>query len=304
MSPLAYLVAAAIVAAAPEADVDGSVAEATTDTAVAGETAAPTETGTSVETGGTDATVGPTVDAAPAIEDRSPATDDEPTAAAPHSDSSLHSDSEDPPHRPSAALIKRRKEEARRGRALTIAGATLTGLGLAGRIGIDIFLATVADLAPREPFGQWSIGPIFMATTFSNVPTLVGVGLLGGGSYHQARAHGRRFNHPSSRRTKRTAWALLGSGLGLWGLSRALFIPWTRACQSNACAYGYLESTYFVSAGLAISGIVLAAQESGFRRAEEEETADYIKLHSRRRAPTLTPVVAPGFQGLSLSGRF
>ncbi len=207
-------------------------------------------------------------------------------------------------HQPSAELLKRRHAEARRGRILTIAGATLTGLGLAGRIGLDVFLATVAGLGPREPYGRWSVGSFFMATTFTNVPTLVGVGLLGGGSYHGARAHGRRFAHRSSRRNKRRAWGLIGGGLGLWGLSRALFLPWTRACQSNACAYGYLEPTYFVSAGLVIGGVILAARESGFERAEAEEKADYIKLQSRRPRATLTPVVGPGFQGLSLSGRF
>jgi len=226
------------------------------------------------------------------------------TAAAPTSSADAEPGKAPLPHRPSAELVKRRRAEARRGRALTIAGATLTGLGLAGRIGFDVFLATVADLAPREPFGQWSIGPIFMATTFTNVPTLTGIGLLGGGSYYQARAHGRRFDHPSSRRTKRTAWGLLGGGLGLWAVSRALFVPWTRACESNACAYGYLEPTYFVSAGLVITGVVLLARESGFARAEAEETADYIKIRARRPTPTLSPIVTPGFQGLSLSGRF
>ncbi len=226
------------------------------------------------------------------------------TAAGPASAAEAGPDAAPLPHRPSAELIKRRRVEARRGRALTIAGATLTGLGLAGRIGFDVFLATVADLAPREPFGQWSIGPIFMATTFTNVPTLAGIGLLGGGSYYEARAHGRRFDHPSSRRTKRAAWGLLGGGLGLWAVSRALFVPWTRACQSNACAYGYLEPTYFVSAGLVVTGVVLLARESGFARAEAEEKADYIKIRARRPTPTLSPIVTPGFQGLSLSGRF
>ncbi|HFE47329.1 MAG TPA: hypothetical protein ENJ18_17890 [Nannocystis exedens] len=207
-------------------------------------------------------------------------------------------------HQSSAELLQRRHADARRGRILTIAGATLTGIGLAGRIGLDVFLATVADLSPREPYGRWSVGSFFMATTFTNVPTLVGLGLLGGGSYHSARAHGRRFAHRSSRRNKRWAWGLIGGGVGLWGLSRALFLPWTRLCQSNACAYGYLEPTYFVSAGLVISGVVIAARESGFERAEAEEKADYIKLESRRQGPTLTPVIAPGFQGLRLTGRF
>ena len=292
MSPLVvYAVTAAIVGASPPPTRQASTAE----TSPATETAAalPTKSGApATETPATDVTPTPTPN--------EPATSGETAApATPTSDGATPAF-----HRPSAELVKRRQAEARRGRILTIAGATLTGIGLAGRIGLDVFLATVADLAPREPYGRWSVGSFVMATTFQNVPTLVGIGLLGGGSYYRARAHGRRFNHPSSRRSKRRAWGLIGGGVGLWGLSRALFLPWTRACRSNACAYGYLEPTYFVSAGLVITGVVLATRESGFERAEAEEKADYIKLHSQRQAPTLSPVVGPGFQGLSLSGRF
>jgi hypothetical protein len=188
---------------------------------------------------------------------------------------------------------------------MTIAGAALTGLGLAGRLGIDVFLGTVADLDAREPYGRWNIGPFFMATVFSNAPTIAGIGLLGGGLYREARAHGRRFQHPPSRRNKRIGWGLLGGGLGLWALSRATFLPWTKACRSNGCAYGYLESSYFLSAGMVIAGTALVARQRGFERAEAYEDANYIEIAGRRRrAPNVTPVVSPTFQGLSVSGRF
>ena len=306
MSPLVvYAVTAAIVGASPPPTRQASTAE----TSPATETAAalPTKGGASAtetpatETPATNVTPTPTPDELPTSSETAAPATETPTTPTP----TPTSDGATPAfHRPSAELVKRRQAEARRGRILTIAGATLTGIGLAGRIGLDVFLATVADLAPREPYGRWSVGSFVMATTFQNVPTLVGIGLLGGGSYYRARAHGRRFDHPSSRRNKRRAWGLIGGGVGLWGLSRALFLPWTRACRSNACAYGYLEPTYFVSAGLVITGVVLATRESGFERAEAEEKADYIKLHSQRQAPILSPVVGPGFQGLSLSGRF
>lgn len=303
MSPLVvYAVTAAIAGASPPPTHQASATEISqTETAAAlpAEGEAPmSETPTTVAPA---SDVAPTSDATPTLMIETP-TSGETAAADPATSASDVATPEF--HQPSAELVKHRQADARRGRILTIAGAALTGLGLAGRIGLDVFLVTVADLAPREPYGRWSVGSFVMATTFQNVPTLVGIGLLGGGSYHRARAHGRRFNHPSSRRNKRRAWGLIGGGVGLWGLSRALFLPWTRACQSNACAYGYLEPSYFVSAGLVISGVVLATRESGFERAEAEEKADYIKLHSQRQAPTLTPVVGPGFQGLSLSGRF
>lgn len=206
---------------------------------------------------------------------------------------------------PDPRVLKRRRQEARRGRAMTIAGATLTGLGLAGRLAIDVFLGTVADLDAREPYGRWNIGPFFMATVFSNAPTIAGIGLLGGGLYREARAHGRRFRHPPSRRNKRIGWGLLGGGLGLWALSRATFLPWTKACRSNGCAYGYLESSYFLSAGMVITGAAIVARQRGFERAEAYEDANYIEIAGRRRrAPSLTPVVSPTFQGLSVSGRF
>ncbi len=296
MPPIAYLLAAAVVAAPPQVEPgDEGGREAPI--------AAPEADGASAQREPEAPPSGPD-QPSPSDASTSPEADENPSGGSIDAELPSESDADPLPRRPSAELIKRRRAEARRGRALTIAGATLTGLGLAGRVGFGVFLATVADLAPREPFGQWSLGPIFMATTFTNVPTLAGIGLLGGGSYYQARAHGRRFAHPSSRRTKRTAWGLLGGGLGLWGLSRALFVPWTRACQSNACAYGYLEPTYYVSAGLVLTGVVLLAREAGFRRAEAEEAADYIKIRARRPTPTLSPIVAPGFQGLSLSGRF
>ncbi|MEZ4383231.1 MAG: hypothetical protein R3A79_18025 [Nannocystaceae bacterium] len=242
---------------------------------------------------------------APAPAEAAPTEDprqEEAAASAPTEAPATSAPADDPPD---PRVLRRRRQEARRGRAMTIAGATLTGLGLVGRLGIDVFLGTVADLDANEPYGRWSVGPFFMATTFSNVPTIAGIGLLGGGLYREARAHGRRFQHPPSARSKRVGWGLLGGGLGLWALSRALFLPWTKACQSNGCAYGYLESSYFLSAGMVITGVAIVARQAGFERAEAYEDANYIEIAGRRRrAPSVTPVVSPTFQGLSLSGRF
>ena len=179
------------------------------------------------------------------------------------------------------------------GRGLTIAGGVLTGLGIAGRLGIDVFLATVAELRPSEAYGTWSVGAFFMATTFSNVPTLTGLGLLGAGAYRRGHWDGQRGRAPSPARV-RLGWGLLGGGLGLWGLSRALFFPWVNACQTNGCAYGYLETTYYASAGLALAGLTMVTREAGLRRAAHEREAGYIHI---------APLFGPS-QGIALSGRF
>lgn len=179
----------------------------------------------------------------------------------------------------------------RAGRGLTIAGAVLSGIGLAGRVGIDVFLATAAGLHPRDPYGRWSVGPFFMATAFFNAPTLAGVGLLAGGAHRKGRAEGALGLAPDRRR-RRLGIGLLGGGLGLWGLTRALFLPWTRGCESNACAYAYLESSYFISAGAVIAGSMLVARETGRRRGLDDHQI------------AVTPLIGPGAQGLALSGRF
>lgn len=196
---------------------------------------------------------------------------------------------------PAVEAPKRRTVKVHPGRGMTIAGAVITGLGLAGRLGVDVFLGTVADLQPREPYGTWSVGPFFMATTFTNVPTLVGVGLLGGGAYREGHRDGGLRGTLPDRRKKQIGWGLLGGGLGLWALSRALFYPWVRVCESNACAYGWLETTYYASAGLAIVGLRGVAYQAGLGRAKRERDADYIHI---------TPVLSPTLQGLALSGRF
>lgn len=199
-----------------------------------------------------------------------------------------------PPAEPAPAPARKPAGPKRpAGRGLTIAGGVLTGLGVAGRLGIDVFLATVADLRPSEPYGTWSVGAFFMATSFSNVPTLTGIGLLGAGAYRRGHWDGQRGRTPSRARA-RLGWGLLGGGLGLWGLSRALFFPWVNVCQTNGCAYGYLETTYYASAGLAIAGLTMVTREAGLRRADDEREAGYIRI---------TPLFGPS-QGLALSGRF
>lgn len=189
----------------------------------------------------------------------------------------------------------RKTVKVRPHRGMTLAGAVITGLGLAGRLGIDVFLGTRAGLRASEPYGTWSVGPFFMATTFSNVPTIVGLGLLGGGAYREGHEAGALRGLLPDRRKRQLGLGLLGGGLGLWALSRAIFYPWVSACRTNGCAYGLLESTYYTSAGLVIAGLRLTLRQAGITRAKHERDADYIHI---------TPVFSPTFRGLALTRRF
>lgn len=150
---------------------------------------------------------------------------------------------------------------ARSGRGLMIAGGTLLGIGVVGRVAIEGFWVGPARLEAREPFGAWSIPNIALFTAFSNVWVVPGLVLTAVG----VARHGRwRRGDPSfvprpwqGPRARKVGWMLLGGGLGLWAVTRILASPVLRACSTNGCAYGYLESTYWLSLGAAVSGVVV-----------------------------------------------
>jgi hypothetical protein len=82
----------------------------------------------------------------------------------------------------------------------------------------------------------------------------------------------------------------LGGGLSLWAITRAVALPVLRACETNGCAYGYLESTYWLSLGAAVSGVALVGLAAGERRVT--------------RHLSVVPTLAPTGPGLALGGRF
>jgi hypothetical protein len=185
-------------------------------------------------------------------------------------------------------------DTTRTGRGLLATGGVLLGLGAVGRLAIEGFWAGPARLEAREPFGQWSLPNIAFFTTFANVLVVPGMVVTGLGARRHGAwrvASGARADDPvRTRRNARLGWGLLGGGLALWAVTRAVALPVLRACETNGCAYGYLESTYWLGLGAAVPGIVLVGLAAGERRAARRFTA----------VPTLTP----GWRGLSLGGRF
>jgi hypothetical protein len=180
------------------------------------------------------------------------------------------------------------------GRGLLAAGGVLLCLGAVGRLAIEGFWAGPARLEPREPFGQWSIPSIALFTSFANVLVVPGLLLTGFGARRHGTwraASGARPADPTrTRRNHRLGWGLLGGGLALWAVTRAAALPVLRACETNGCAFGYLEPTYWLSLGTATAGVALVGLAAGERRVG--------------RPVTLVPTLGPTARGLSLGGRF
>lgn len=183
------------------------------------------------------------------------------------------------------------------GVAMLWTGGVLTGLGAVGRIAIEGFWVDRADLDADEPFGRWSIPHIAFFTSFQNVLVAPGLPLLGVGAlrFGRYRVRAGRLVR-SDRRVRRNTVVgatLLGTGLGLWAVTRAVAIPVLRACETNGCAYGYLESTYWISLATAVPGAVLL----GLGRGE-------ARPGGRATTATIGPLAVPRGHGLAVTGRF
>lgn len=187
-----------------------------------------------------------------------------------------------------------RQAAARTGRGMLAAGGVMLGLGVVGRFALEGFWAGPAALRPDEPFGQWSVPVIMVATSFPNLLVIPGLVTTGFGARRHGAwrvATGRRSIDPGrTRRERRIGWGLLGGGLSLWALTRAIGLPVLRHCPTNGCAYGYLESTYWASLGVAIPGAIMVGRAAGERRIDRRISA--------------TPMLGPHMRGLALGGRF
>lgn len=185
-------------------------------------------------------------------------------------------------------------DRSRSGRGLLAAGGVFLGLGAVGRVAIEGFWAGPAQLEAREPFGQWSIPSIALFTSFANVLVVPGLVLTGFGARRHGTwraASGVQPHDPTrTRRNRRIGWGLLGGGLSLWAVTRAVALPVLRTCETNGCAYGYLESTYWLSLGATVSGVALVGLAAGERRVA--------------RHLSVVPTLGPTGPGLSLGGRF
>jgi len=187
---------------------------------------------------------------------------------------------------PSAAPGRR----PRSGRGMLIAGGVLSGLGVVGRIGLEAFWSSAARIIPTDPFPRWSVPNVVFLTNWNNIMFFgPGLGLLSAGAYRRGRHDAAQGKVVDARRMRALGLGLLGGGLGLWALSRALFLPISDRC-SNRCAYTTLEATFWISAGATFAGATHLAYGSG---------------HGRGRAPLrVAPSFAPGFAGLAVAGRF
>ena len=179
----------------------------------------------------------------------------------------------------------------RDGRAMLVAGGLLTGAGVLGRVGLEVFWRTTAGLEPGAPFGKWSLANIAFVTNWNSAMFLgPGLGLLAGGMYRRARHDALPGRGQAARRMRRVGVGLLGGGLGLWVLTRAVMLPIADACGSNACFYGTLESTFWIGTAATFTGALHLAYAQGHLRG-----ASRVQL---------APSLGMGFTGLTVSGRF
>jgi len=159
----------------------------------------------------------------------------------------------------------------------------LLGIGVVGRIAIEAFWVGPAKLEPSEPFGAWSIPGIALFTAFANVFVVPGIVLTGVGAARLG--HSRASSDAWSPRpwqgprARRVGWAVLGAGVGLWATTRLLALPILQSCPTNGCAYGYLESTYWLSLGATVAGaVVVGLNPSGPPRIS---VAPWLGAHAR-----------------------
>jgi hypothetical protein len=179
---------------------------------------------------------------------------------------------------------------ARTGRGMLIAGGVLTGLGVLGRIGLEVFWSTAAKIVPDDPFPRWSVPNLVFLTNWNNIMFFgPGLGLLTAGAYRRGGHEARSGRLRDARKMRAVGIGLLAGGLGLWALSRALFLPISDNC-SNRCAYTTLETTFWIGAGATFAGAAHLAYATGYQRGK----------------PTVrvAPGLGPGYAGLALAGRF
>ncbi|WP_422882930.1 hypothetical protein [Nannocystis pusilla] len=192
---------------------------------------------------------------------------------------------------PAPTTAPARPTRAKTGRGLLIAGGVLTGLGVVGRIGLEVFWSTAAQIVPTDPFARWSTANLVFVTNWNNLMFFgPGLGLLTAGAYRRGGHEAGLGKVRDARRMRLVGIGLLSGGLGLWALSRALFLPIADACPSNRCAYTTLETTFWIGAGAIFAGAAHLAYGTGYSRAAAKVQ--------------VAPSLGPGYAGLGLAGRF
>lgn len=191
-----------------------------------------------------------------------------------------------------------RRAPERSGKGMLIAGGVMLTVGALYRLGVESFWWTRTELPPGDRFGRWSVANVALITNLGNVLFVApGVGLLLAGERRYGRFEAARHRADGVRRQdlprlRRTGFGLLGAGLGVLVLGRSLFLPFTRACTTNACAYSLLESTYWAGAGMTVAGAAMLTYARGY---------DHTWPKGQVR---VAPLASPGFAGLMLAGKF
>lgn len=208
---------------------------------------------------------------------------------------------DDPPEAPPAAPAPEAPAPApapapttavRTGRGMLIAGGVLTGLGVVGRIALEVYWSTAAQIVPGDPFQRWSLKNLAFVTNWNNLMFFgPGLGLMTAGAYRRGRHEALTGKRHDAARMRVVGLGMLGGGLGLLALTRALFIPISSACPTNVCAYTTLETTFWIGAGATFAGAAHLAMAAGQRRGAA----------ARLR---VTPAFTPSFAGVALAGRF
>ncbi|MFO7567389.1 MAG: hypothetical protein R6X02_32395 [Enhygromyxa sp.] len=141
------------------------------------------------------------------------------------------------------------------------------------------------DAGTRYTVITTGIGSAYVLSRAVSIPLVwTGEGLLLAGAHFRALADADAGRKPA---TKRLAWALLGSGLGLYVGSRLARFGFALGgvCQDLRCVYAFDQVTLGVSRGLSFSGSALVMHRRTHRRVQ-------LGL-----APT-------AFYGLALTGQF
>lgn len=187
-----------------------------------------------------------------------------------------------------------------RARRLFIASGVLGGLSLLGEA-TGAIISTTCELGSSCTVGfnytwgsdeagtRYSLitagtGSAYVMARALSVPIVwTSEGLLLAGASARARADAPGAARPS----KRLAWSLLGTGLGLYVASRLTRLGFALGgiCQSTGCVYGFDQLTLGLSRGFASSGSALVL---------------YRHTHGRTQLG-LSPTAS---FGLALTGRF
>jgi hypothetical protein len=191
-----------------------------------------------------------------------------------------------------------RRDPERSGKGMLIAGGVMLTLGGFYRLGVESFWWTRTELPPGDRFGRWSVPNVALITNLGNVLLVApGVGLLLAGEHRYGRWEAVRHRADGARRLdiprlRRTGLGLLGAGLAVLVLGRSLFLPFTRVCTTNTCAYSLLESTYWAGAGMTMAGAAMMTYARGY---DQTWSKGQVRV---------APLASPGFAGLVVGGKF